>query len=570
MVSPLGVVPKRNGKFRLIVDLRYLNSHISAPRFRYEDINDLATVIRDTDLTYSIDFCSGFHHISIRQEDRDLLGFSWRGIFYIFNVLPFGLSLSPWLFTRMTRPALAYLRSKSHRMAMYMDDLLGCVSPHQSSQLLECIDLFTRLGWIIEPTKSKLTLSTSTEWLGYRIDTADATRGPALFVTSKKRQEVTRQISYVLRNYARPFSARFMARIAGLCTSLSRCVLAPTRMLLRNLHRDIQRAAMSSWSTTLILSPAAISDLRLWLQSLKEWSGVRLIPKPIDLVLYTDASDAGYGAHFKQPTQPDCSQSIHGQWSAADAQTSINFRELKAVLLALQQWAPLWQDRQVRLRTDNATTVAYVNGFGGKHLHLDSLGRSIQLLCSQHSIRLSAEHIAGSSNILADHLSRLTSLPSKHEWSIRPQVFRRLDNLWGPHTLDRFASAQNTQLPRYNSRMYDGQCTAIDAFTQDWATETNWLVPPIRLIAKTLLHLRACRASGTIIVPHWPRQTWWPLLQEIATAPPIWLSQRDVWHPNPQAPIEPNRFPSWRLTAWKVCGSITQSRPAGHQTTPNF
>ena len=37
-VSPLSCVPKKNSKFRLITDLRQLNSHCCVPKFRNDDI----------------------------------------------------------------------------------------------------------------------------------------------------------------------------------------------------------------------------------------------------------------------------------------------------------------------------------------------------------------------------------------------------------------------------------------------------------------------------------------------------------------------------------------------------
>jgi len=47
-------------------------------------------------------------------------------------------------------------------------------------------------------------------------------------------------------------------------------------------------------------------------------------------------------------------------------------------------------------------------------------------------------------------------------------MFHKLKKLWGPHTVDRFASWETTQLKRYNSRFNDPQSEAVDAFSQDW------------------------------------------------------------------------------------------------------
>lgn len=55
-------------------------------------------------------------------------------------------------------------------------------------------------------------------------------------------------------------------------------------------------------------------------------------------------------------------------------------------------------------------------------------------------------------------------------------------------------------------------CEQVDAFSVSWAGENNWLVPPIYLIPKVLRHVVLCKATGTIVVPHWISAPFWPLL----------------------------------------------------------
>ena len=52
----------------------------------------------------------------------------------------------------------------------------------------------------------------------------------------------------------------------------------------------------------------------------------------------------------------------------------------------------------------------------------------------------------------------------------------------------------------------------MDAFTQDWSSENNWLVPPITLVGRLLSHMRDCKAVGSLIVPMWKSAYFWPLL----------------------------------------------------------
>ena len=95
---------------------------------------------------------------------------------------------------------------------------------------------------------------------------------------------------------------------------------------------------------------------------------------------------------------------------------------------------------------------------------------------------------------------------------LNPQVFEQLDALWGPYTVDRFASCDNTQLPRFNSCCWNPGSEAVDAFTVNWQGENNWWCPPIVLIPRVIRHAQICGAQGTLIVPHWSSAPFWPII----------------------------------------------------------
>ena len=101
-------------------------------------------------------------------------------------------------------------------------------------------------------------------------------------------------------------------------------------------------------------------------------------------------------------------------------------------------------------------------------------------------------------NVVADRLSKITDYD---DCSVHDDVFTQLDALWGPRSIDRFACSYNAKLPRFNSRFLQPGTEAVDAFSQDWALENNWLVPPVTLIGRVLRQMRDCKAIGTMIVP---------------------------------------------------------------------
>jgi hypothetical protein len=60
-----------------------------------------------------------------------------------------------------------------------------------------------------------------------------------------------------------------------------------------------------------------------------------------------------------------------------------------------------------------------------------------------------------------------------------------MDTQFGPHKIDRFASALNTLLPRYNANRLNPSCEAVDSLhfaDNQWREENNWCRPPWPLL----------------------------------------------------------------------------------------
>ena len=90
--------------------------------------------------------------------------------------------------------------------------------------------------------------------------------------------------------------------------------------------------------------------------------------------------------------------------------------------------------------------------------------------------------------------------------------FHRIDLVWAPHLIDRFANHLNAKLPRFNSRFWNPVAEGIDAFVMDWARENNYVCPPVCFILRVLLHMRNCKASASLVVPLWHSAPFWPMV----------------------------------------------------------
>ena len=87
--------------------------------------------------------------------------------------------------------------------------------------------------------------------------------------------------------------------------------------------------------------------------------------------------------------------------------------------------------------------------------------RKLWWLLDTNDITLRARYIRSAANVWADKLSRDNT--GQGDWVLRKELFTELDAWAGPHTIDRFATANNSQLPRYNALMSGPACTALDA-----------------------------------------------------------------------------------------------------------
>ena len=106
--SGIGVVPKKDGGWRLICHLSALAGHSINDFINKEDFSlqyktvDNAIQICQTlgpgALMAKVDLKNAFRLCPVRKEDWHLLGIHWRHQYYIDKCLPFGLRSTPYLF----------------------------------------------------------------------------------------------------------------------------------------------------------------------------------------------------------------------------------------------------------------------------------------------------------------------------------------------------------------------------------------------------------------------------------------------------------------------------------------
>ena len=69
----------------------------------------------------------------------------------------------------------------------------------------------------------------------------------------------------------------------------------------------------------------------------------------------------------------------------------------------------------------------------------------------------------------------------------------------------------------------DPEAYAVNAFCVPWENYVFYAFPPFSIIQQVLQKVVAEKATGLLVVPHWPTQSWWPFLINMLINYPIIL-----------------------------------------------
>ena len=210
-------------------------------------------------------------------------------------------------------------------------------------------------------------------------------------------------------------TARTLATVIGKMTAAVRAIL-PAPLQYRHLQRLKAKALFQgcqSYETMITLSPECRTELQWWAETVDKWNGRSILkPSPdIALTITTDSSMTGWGAESSGVT-------TQGLWTTQERQMHINVLEMKAVNFAVQAYTKEMRQIHVHLRVDNTTTIAYINKMGGtRSIGMLKVAKELWQYCMSKEIMLTAEHLKGANNQIADRESRIYKAPAIRCWT---------------------------------------------------------------------------------------------------------------------------------------------------------
>ena len=541
--SPIFLVPKSDGSWRPVINLKSLNRYVITHHFKMESIRTVKGLMQRGDRLIKLDLKDAYLTVPIHSSHQKYLRFQLHGQTWEFKVLPFGLSKTHEASGVHTEEAGNQINPLPRRYADNGHKQGGSKeTPSHSSGATSGSSVYN------QPEKEHPLPTQELEFLGFLLNSHNMTIAlPAckLHAVKKMARRMANQRRTTLRE---------LASLLGMMVAAHPAIL-PAPLHYKHLESAKSWALRSchTYKADLEIDSNMESDLRWWLNNSCQHNGRPLQIVQWDLTIESDASKKGWGASCQ-------GVNTGGPWSVQERTHHINYLELLAAFLALKSFASNRRAISILLRLDNITAIAFLNRMGGTHSPLLSrLAVEIWNCCIERNLTIHAEHLPGIENVWADWESRHRTDSS--DWKLNRDVFLQLENKLGPFSINMFASRTNAQLLLYCSWKPDPAAVTVDGLSISWKGHHPYMFPPFVLIPCCLSKLQEEKVTATLIAPVWPNQIWFPQLLRNLIDLLILLPPTQDIVTNPEGLAHPmvmkGHLP---LAAWPVSGDPTTQK----------
>lgn len=166
--SPVVLVRKKTGDYRLCIDYRALNKKTVRENYPMPLIDDQLDLLAGNEFYTTLDLASGYYQIPIRESDKHKTGFVTPEGHFEFNRMPFGLANAPSTFQRIMNQVLGSTR---HKEALaYLDDVIIPAKNFQEGikRLEKVLSLFSSAGLTLKLSKC-IFFGNNVDYLGFQV-----------------------------------------------------------------------------------------------------------------------------------------------------------------------------------------------------------------------------------------------------------------------------------------------------------------------------------------------------------------------------------------------------------------
>ena len=429
--SPINMVPKPNGKKRLILNLAYPHDGISSvntcippenSKVQYHSIDDVIQIAlvlgKDTCASW-VDILHPFMNLGIHPDDIPVLGFTLNGKYYIYASMPFGAASSCLIFERVASLLEWVVAAHTGRdtLSHYLDDFsLLAQNMREAIQFnQEFITLTEQIGFPIAHHKT-IGPDYIIEYLGLLLNFRDQVLGipedkrikylervqklisahrNREFVTVKDIEKLTGQLNFICQ--AILAGRTFLSQLYSLCTP------ATPRKKVKSGHRRH-------------ITKEIHDDMVMFQDFLEEMAPQknRSIPFMQRLEIDNDQMELFADASGHPAKAAACyynNQWVQGFWSETDLfdldyHPNIALLELLAICMAGEIWAPQLSAKTITLWSDNQATCAWLTRKRCDIPVAMNLLGHLTKTCLLFQIHIKAKYIRTTDNTFSDLISR--------------------------------------------------------------------------------------------------------------------------------------------------------------------
>lgn len=383
--SPLVPVKKANGKIRVCLDSRRINSVTKKDAYPMRNMAEIFHRLQKAKYFSIVDLKDAYFQIPLKESSRNYTAFRTPKGLFRFKVVPFGLKNAPFTMNRLMNLAIGF--DLEPFVFVYLDDIIIATETlDEHFRLLEEVaSRLKRAGLTISVEKSRFCRK-QVKYLGYLLTEK------GLSIDSAKLEPIL--------NYPRPKTIRDVRRLMGLMGFYQKFIpryshlTAPITDLLK-------KSKKFKWSEE---AEKALEELKSVLTSAPVLANPDYT-RPF--IIETDASQLAVGAALLQ--EFDDGKRIIGYYSKKLSSTQRKYaateKECLAVLMAVENFRHYIEGTTFTVITD-CKSITWLFSITAVNANSRLLRWALKL----QSYDFVLQYRKGKDNILADCLSRIDSI----------------------------------------------------------------------------------------------------------------------------------------------------------------